>query len=71
MKIIRKSRRIIQKILITTSLFVLYIVGFGITLFFVTIFNRRLLRIKRKEAGTFWQKAEGYEADIQEFIRQS
>jgi len=60
-----------QKIIITAALFFIYILGFGITLILVTIFNRKLLGIKRREEDTFWVKAEGYEADIDQLIRES
>lgn len=70
-KIIQKYIRIIQKIFITIALFILYIVGFGITLILVTIFNRRLLGVGKKEKATFWINAEGYDVDINECMRES
>jgi len=70
-KIIQKYIRIIQKIIITIALFIIYIVGLGITLILVIIFNRRLLGVEKREKDTFWKDAEGYEADISECKRES
>ena len=67
----RKYIRSIQKVFITIFLFILYTVGFGITLILVMIFNRGLLKIENKGKETFWKNAEGYRADINECMRQS
>lgn len=70
-RIIRAFIKIIQKTLIAISLVIVYIVGFGITLVFVVVFNRRLLRREYSTENTFWNKAVGYEVDIDESMRQS
>lgn len=70
-KIIQNFIKTVQKILITAALFILYIVGFGITLIFVIIFNRKLLGGKEREKDTFWKDAKGYETDINEHMRES
>lgn len=70
-KIIQNFIRIIQKILITISLIIVYIVGFGVTLIFAMVFNRRLLGEECKEKSTFWIKAKWYGADINDSVRQS
>ncbi len=69
-KIIQKYIRIVQKIFITIALFILYIAGFGITLILVVIFNRGLLGIEKKGKNTFWKDAEGYEADLNECMKE-
>ena len=58
-KIIQKYIKIIQKMFITVALFILYIVGFGITLIFTIIFNRKLLGIEKREKNSFWSAAKG------------
>jgi len=70
-KIIQNFIRIIQKILITIFLFIVYIIGIGVTLIFVMIFNRRLLGKTFKGKNTFWNEAKGYGADINSSMRQS
>ena len=70
-KIVQKYIRIIQNILITIALFFVYIVGFGITLIFVIIFDRKLLGVEKIEKDTFWKNAEGYQTDIKDCMRQS
>jgi len=70
-KMIQKYIRIIQKIFITVALFVFYILGFGVTLIFVTIFRRGLLGAGKREKNTFWKDAEGYENDINDCMRES
>jgi len=70
-KIIREYIKIIQKIFITAVLFILYIFGFGITLIFVTIFNKKLLKAETRKKDTCWKDTEGYENDINDCIRES
>ncbi len=70
-KIIQKFIKIIQKILITIFLIIIYIVGIGITAIFVMIFNRRILRKEYKGKNTFWNEAKEYGADINISMRQS
>ena len=67
----QKFIKIIQKIFITVALFICYIFGFGVTLIFVTIFNRGLLGAEKREKDTFWKDAEGYENDINDCMRES
>lgn len=68
---IRLLIRTIQKISTVICLIVVYIVGFGMTLVIAMIFNRRLLRRKKATESSFWNKAEGYEFDVNESMRQS
>lgn len=63
-RIINKIIVIIQKAVIYTSLFIFYVFGFGITLAFMAVFNRKLLGTEKHSKDTFWKKAEGYENDI-------
>jgi len=70
-KRIQKLINTIRKRLILIVLFFIYIFGFGLTLFFVAIFNRRMLRISEKGQNTFWKQAQGYNADIEECLRES
>jgi hypothetical protein len=70
-KIIQKFISIVQKILIMLILIVIYFVGFGITLIFIFLFNRKLLTGGYRIDNTFWIEAQGYEADINNCRRQS
>ncbi|MDD5691491.1 MAG: hypothetical protein PHC37_07370 [Candidatus Omnitrophica bacterium] len=65
--------RVIQRILLMIFLTILYFLGFGFTLFLLLFFNRKVLNINKKcnLDPTFWDIAEGYEADINDSIRQS
>ena len=74
MKIQTLTRKI-QKNFIRVSLFFIYIVGFGITLIFVKIFHRKLLkdqnsRSNQRKKNTFWKKADGYSPKIDECLKQ-
>ena len=70
-KIIQNFIRIVQKIVVTIFLIVIYIVGIGLTSIFVMFFNRRLLRKTFIGKNTFWNEAKDYEADINSSVRQS
>lgn len=63
--------RIIQKILITISLTLVYFLGLGITLIFIAIFNRKIITSPSKDDYTSWVGAEGYQPDIEDSFRQS
>jgi hypothetical protein len=62
---------IAQKILITIFLVLIYFVGFGLTLIFVLLFNKRIIFAKRGKLDTFWLEADGYEPDILDSMKQS
>ena len=70
-KIIQGFIKTVQKILIFVSLIIIYFLGFGITLFFMMIFNRKVLAGYSKNDNTFWIKATKYEADIEDSMHQS
>jgi len=70
-RLLQKFIRIVQKILITLSLTVVYFLGLGITLIFIALFNRKTITGFRKEDFTFWVEAEGYQPDIEDSFRQS
>lgn len=65
-----KFVRLVQRILIAISLFLIYFFGFGLTKVFAVIFNRRLLG-KSKKADTFWLEAKGYLISIKDALRES
>ena len=70
-RLLQKFIRIIQKILITFSLTVVYFLGLGITLIFIALFNRKIIASPSKDDYTFWVEAEGYQPDIEDSFRQS
>lgn len=63
--------RLIQKLLVTIFLFLIYVFGFGLTAIFTLVFNRHLLRKGSKNEDTFWNQAKDYEANIEDNLRQS
>jgi len=69
--ILNKGIRIIQKAVIAVSLCLIYIIGFGITLVIICIFNRKMLWPREKDEDTFWQEARGYTADRGQCLRGS
>jgi len=66
-KFVQTFIKTVQKILITISLLLIYIIGIGVTAFCAMLFNRRI----PKEKNTFWIEAKGYECDIDDCMRQS
>ena len=70
-KFLAKLIRVIQKILITVFLILIYFLGFGITLFWVALFNRKLIYGSLKSNDSSWLKAEGYDSDLEGSLRQS
>jgi hypothetical protein len=63
--------RTTQKIIITILLFIIYIVGIGITKIFVMVFKREILTRRYRKKDSFWIEAEGYAANINDSLRQS
>lgn len=63
--------RLIQKLLVTIFLFLIYVFGFGLTAIFTLVFNRRLLRKGSKNEDTFWNQAKDYEGNMEDSLRQS
>ncbi len=70
-RLLQKFIRVIQKILITLSLTVVYFLGIGITLIFIAFFNRKIITSPSKDDYTFWVGAEGYQPDIEDSFHQS
>lgn len=69
-RILNRVIMFIQKIAVTAGLFVIYIVGFGLT----AAAARMTGAIKcdgRIAPGSWWQKADGYDNDPQESERES
>ena len=59
-----------QKILLAMLLFLTYTLLVGAMLALISIFGRKLLWPARKN-DSYWVKAEGYEPDLKESLRQS
>ena len=70
-KILATIVKMIQRILITVFLIILYFFGFGITLFFLVLFKRKLIYSSIKNIDSSWLKAEGYDQGLEESLRQS
>jgi len=60
-----------QRILVTIILVILYIGGFGATLFFIFVFKRSLLFRNYKNDRTLWKEAVGYDPDPDDSLRQA
>lgn len=63
--------RLIQEILVTILLFLIYVFGFGLTAIFTLVFNRHLLRKGSKNEDTFWNEVKDHEANMEDSLRQS
>lgn len=61
----------VQGLLLVVFLTILYFFGFGITLFLLALFNRKALNKKYNSDSTFWDIAEGYDAGVDNSLRQS
>lgn len=70
-KIIQAYIRFMQKVIISTLLFFLYFLGFGITAFFLAFFKRRVFFGTSSRSASFWQTAEGYEDGLEKCARES
>lgn len=68
---LQKLILIVQKILICALLFLVYLIGVGATLVLTFVFNPKALGIGSKKNSTFWKQATGYDADIDDCMRQS
>jgi cytochrome c biogenesis protein CcdA len=56
---------------IVLLLTIVYFLGLGITVIFLMFFNRKILTGNSKNDNTLWVEATGYEADIEDTLRQS
>lgn len=70
-KLFLKFSRFMQRAVVTILLFFVYILGFGVTALFARIFARSLLSGRRRDEGSYWIEAKGYEADMADSLRQS
>ncbi|MBF0331191.1 MAG: hypothetical protein HQL17_04580 [Candidatus Omnitrophica bacterium] len=70
-RIVHVVSGVVQKVLTTVLLVVLYIVGFGITAVFLRILKRDLMTNKRVNHSDHWLDAEGYGDDHDESLRQA
>lgn len=70
-KILDNIIRTVQAVLMAVLLTFVYFIGLGITLFFMLIFNRKVLTGPNKNDKSFWIEACGYDADINDSLRQS
>jgi hypothetical protein len=70
-KVVSKIVRAIQLAVIAVCLTLVYFLGFGITALVMLVFKRALLTGSRKRDASFWVRAEGYDADSEESLRES
>lgn len=63
--------RLVQKILVTVFLFLIYVFGFGMTVIFLLFFNQRILGKISKDQDTFWGEVQGYEINMEDSFKQS
>jgi hypothetical protein len=74
-KILQKAANaivvLIQKVVITISLFCIYFICFGMIFLFCLIFKRKVICGASGDSSTFWVPAEDYETGIDEAARQS
>ncbi|MFH1800247.1 MAG: hypothetical protein ABH891_05330 [Candidatus Omnitrophota bacterium] len=60
-----------QKVLVTVLLWIAYLFGLGLTVFFMLIFNQKFLGEKPENEGSFWKEAKGYGRNDHDVMRQS
>ncbi len=70
-KIIQALMEVLQRILITMVLAILYVIGFGLTSLFLRIFKRSFFSEKCEVKNTCWRDASGYEAGRDDHLRQA
>ena len=67
--------RVVQRVLLQGSLFLLYFIGFGLSRVVMMVLARRILHHQRPRratsGGTGWRRAEGYDLDERRLRRQS
>jgi hypothetical protein len=63
--------RVVQRVLLHGSLFLLYFIGFSLSRLFMTVFARRTLYRRPPAGSSGWREAEGYELDELRLTRQS
>lgn len=71
MEMMRQIFMLTQKILVISFLFLVYMIGFGLTFIFVALFKHNLVWHGSKNDKTFWKEAKGYDPDIKECMEQS
>lgn len=69
-KVVQPVVRVVQSILVTVLLILVYFFGLGITYLFMLVFNRKVL-FDMRSGNTFWREAKGYEPDMEDCLRQS
>jgi hypothetical protein len=62
---------VLNRVLIPVFLFIVYFAGFGVMSLLVRLARPGLLRRTHGEKGSYWIKAQGYEADPLKCRRQS
>jgi cytochrome c biogenesis protein CcdA len=60
-----------QEVLLTVLLWIAYFLGLGLTVLFISIFNRKFLFEKPGNGGSFWKEAKGYGRGDHDVMRQS
>jgi hypothetical protein len=70
-KVLNYYIQVVQKILISFSLFLLYFIGFGITKLVEIISNRKQLKRKRTGMESYWIIPAEAESDFNDCLKQS
>ena len=63
--------RVVQRVVMACSLFLVYFLALGLTWALAWIFQRRLVRWASPGRDTYWEPATGYEADPAQALHQS
>ncbi len=61
----------LQKLLVSVLLLIVYILGFGLTSVLLRLFRPRVLSRHGTAGETSWHEAEGYEAGTDDHLRQA
>ena len=60
-----------QEVLLTVLLWIAYLLGLGLTVFSMLVFNRKFLFEKPENGESFWKEAKGYGRNDHDVMRQS
>ena len=70
-KAAKKLGRKIQRLLVQLLLALLYLIGFGLTKLWISVFRRGLFSSGKKESVSFWLPAKDHAFDSHDSDRQS
>jgi hypothetical protein len=68
--LVQKFIKVMQTIIVTSVLFLLYLIGFALSGMVILLFNPKFFSAPRAKPS-YWIDAQGYDPDMQEAVRQT